>query len=88
MNVEAVDFRDELRQRVQLGLDLSPVILRLPVAREFLNRRQLYALRRIPDRFHIGPSRCRDAAAEVDQRIFRKTYLKWADRVACRCCAR
>ena len=44
MNVEAVDLGHELRHAVQPGLDLSPVIARLPIVRDFLNRRELDAL--------------------------------------------
>ena len=34
MNVQPVDRRDELRQGVQPRLDLAPVVIRLPIARE------------------------------------------------------
>ena len=48
MNVEPVDLGDELRQGVQLRLDLPPVVVRLPIARELLNGRELDALRTHP----------------------------------------
>jgi hypothetical protein len=44
MNAEAVDLGHELRQGIELGLDLPPVILGLPIQRDFLNRRELDAL--------------------------------------------
>jgi hypothetical protein len=39
LDVEAVDVRDELRQRVQAFFDLAPVVLLLPVTRQFLHTR-------------------------------------------------
>ena len=45
MDVEPVDLGDELRQRVQPRLDLAPVVVGRPVARELLHRRELHALR-------------------------------------------
>ena len=44
MNVEAINLGHELRQGVELGFDLSPIIFRQPIPREFLNRRELNAL--------------------------------------------
>ena len=46
VDVEPVDLGDELRQGVQLRLALAPVVVRRPVARELLHRRELHALRR------------------------------------------
>ena len=51
VNVEPVDRGDELRQGVHFCLDLAPVILGCPIARERLSGRELHALRRIRDRF-------------------------------------
>jgi hypothetical protein len=45
MNVEPIDFGDELRQGVQFCLDLSPVIIGHPITRECLHRRELHTLR-------------------------------------------
>ena len=39
MNVQSIDLGDELRQGVQFCLDLAPVILCRPIARQRLNRR-------------------------------------------------
>jgi hypothetical protein len=44
MDVEAVELGRVLRQRVQLRLDLAPVVLGCPVGREVLHRRELHAL--------------------------------------------
>src|SRR5215471_15808275 len=54
MNIEPIDLRDELRQSVQPGLTVAPVVLFCPVPREGLNRGELYALRLIRDRLAIG----------------------------------
>jgi hypothetical protein len=51
VNVHAVDHRHELGQRVQPGLELAPVVTRLPLAREFAHRRKLHALRHIVHQF-------------------------------------
>jgi len=71
MNVQSVDFGNELRQRVQSRLDLAPIVIRRPIARELLDRRQLHALGWIGNGFLIGPPRRFHTPAEVDQRFFR-----------------
>ena len=45
VNVQPIDLGDELRQGVQLRLDLAPVILCRPIARQRLHRRELHSLR-------------------------------------------
>ena len=45
VNVQPIDLGDEIRQRIQPRLDLAPVVLGRPIARERLSRRELYALR-------------------------------------------
>ena len=76
MNVELIDSGDEVRQRVQFRLALAPIVLRRPVVREFLNRREPYALRVIPDRFALGPSRRGNAPAQIGQVGARKFCSK------------
>ena len=49
VDVQPVDLGDELRQGLELRLELAPVVLGRPVARERLHRRQLHALRPIID---------------------------------------
>jgi hypothetical protein len=44
MNVEAVDLGEEIGVRVQLRLDLAPVVLGRPILRERLQEGQLHAL--------------------------------------------
>ena len=45
MDVQTIDFGDELREGIQAPLALAPVVFCRPVAREFLHRRELHALR-------------------------------------------
>src|SRR5438132_237273 len=72
MNVESIDLGDELRESVQSGLALAPVVFRSPIARERLNRRELYSLGCICNRFSFRPL-CRvDASAQFGQLRFRK----------------
>ena len=72
MDVQPVDLGDELRQGVQLRLDLAPVVLGRPIARELLHGRELDALRLIRDGLLLGPARGQDAPAQVGQRLVRK----------------
>src|ERR1700741_4805108 len=69
MDVEAIDFRDEIRQRVEPGFDLTPVVLR-PVLYELLHGRKLHALRRIRHLLLVGPIDCREAPARVGKPFF------------------
>ena len=82
MNVQPVDLGDELRQGVQPRLDLAPVVVRPPIARELLHRRELHALRFIVHRLAFGPL-CRvDAPAEIDELLLRNIDTEGTDRVA------
>ena len=85
MDVQSVDIGDEVRQGVELRLDLSPVVFRLPMLRELLDRRELHALRRIPHRLPVGPSRRLDASAQLDEIRFRNVDAEGTDRVAFSC---
>ena len=49
MNVQPIDLGHELRQGVQSRLALAPIVIRRPIARELLHRRELHALRFIRD---------------------------------------
>ena len=79
VDVHAVDLGDELRQRVQPRLDPPEVVLRRPVARELLNRRQLHALRPILNELLARPTRRRNASTEVVQDLVRNLNLEGAD---------
>src|SRR6476659_8735031 len=67
MNIEPIDLGDELWKSVEAGLHFAPVVFRAPIARERLNRGELYALRSILDRFPFRPSRRVDAPAQFGE---------------------
>src|SRR5438132_4875968 len=79
MNVEPIDLGDEMRQGVQFRLDLAPVVICPPIAREFLHRRKLHALRWILDRFPLRPLCRAYAPAQIDERLFWNVDSEWAD---------
>jgi hypothetical protein len=79
VDLDPVDLARELGQGVELRLGLAPVVVGLPVARELLQRRQLYALRPIFDELLVGPARGRDASAEVDELLFRHVDAEGSD---------
>src|SRR6266436_3040409 len=81
MNVQSIDLGDELRQGVQFRLDLAPVIICCPIARERLNRRELYSLGCICNRFSFRPL-CRvDAPAQFGKFRFRNIHMKRTNRI-------
>src|SRR5215213_312445 len=65
MNVQPVDLGDELGQGVESRLHLPPVVLRCPITRECLHRRQLHPLRLIGDGLPFRPAHRHDALAQV-----------------------
>src|SRR3989442_5748662 len=67
VDVEPVDLRDELRQRVQPRLEPPKVVLAAPVAHELLNGRELHALCLVCDGLPFGPARRLNAPAKVDE---------------------
>ena len=79
VDVYSIDRCHELRQRLQLRLALAPVVIRRPIACEFLHRRQLHTLRCICDRFLVRPTCGRDAFAHVGDRFFRKVDVEGTD---------
>jgi hypothetical protein len=86
MNVEPVDLGDELRQGVQFRFHLAPVVVRRPIACEFLDRRELHTLRFVRHGFPIGPARRRDASAEVDDIRFGNVDAEGPDSVGSERC--
>src|SRR3712207_5065007 len=68
-----------MRQGFQLRFALAPVVIRRPVAREFLHRRELHALGLIRDCLLFGPLRGRDAATKVDECRLRNVDTEGAD---------
>src|SRR5262249_33919618 len=81
VNVDSVYRSHELRQGVELRLRFPPVVVRLPVARQFPHWRQLRALRPISDRLLVRPACRRQASTEVDERLFRNLDAEGADRL-------
>jgi hypothetical protein len=77
MNVEPIDLGNELRQGVP-RLALAPVVVRLPIAREFLNHRERHALRLICDGLLLRPLRGRYASTEVVQGLIRNVDVEGA----------
>src|SRR5260221_10695067 len=82
MNVQPVDLGDELRQGVHFCLDLTPVVIRRPIPRERLDRRELYSLRRICNRFPLGPLCCVDPPAQFTQlSLWNVKHMKRTNRI-------
>ena len=79
MNIQSIDVRCELGQGVEPGFNLTPVVFRLPEAREFLHRRELHALRGISYQFALGPVRRGDATTKVRERLIRSMKLEGMD---------
>ena len=69
-------------QGIQAPLGLAPVVFCRPVAREFLNRRELHALRCIRDRFPFRPPRRGDPLTEIDESRLRDAHPKRSDGAA------
>jgi hypothetical protein len=89
VDIEAIDLRDEVRHGIEPRFDLAPVVLRGPVAREFLHGRERHALRKIGHGFFFGQPGRADAPAQIGQLRFRNVHLKgrravWSSLVACK----
>jgi hypothetical protein len=82
VNVHVIDRCHELRQGVELGLGLPPVVVRSPITHQPLQFCELYSLRLVVDRLSIGPSRGGDASAKVNELRFWKIDAERADCVA------
>src|SRR5919106_3215202 len=80
VNVQPIDLGDELRQSLEFRLALAPVVLRRPIARECLDRRELHALRRIIDGLLFWPARRRDARTQVLEIRLGGLEREWPDR--------
>src|SRR5437868_4300743 len=76
MDVQPIDFSDELRQGVQSCLTLSPIVVCAPIARERLSRRELYALSCICDRLAFRPLCIVNASAQFGEFRFWKTHFR------------
>ncbi len=81
VNIQPVDLGDELRHGVEPRFHFPPVVFGLPVAHEFLDGRQGYALGVIVDGLLLGPAGRGQAPAEIDQRLFGHVDTERADRI-------
>jgi len=54
VDIQPVDFGDEVRYGVEPRLNFAPVIVTLPVAQNLLDGLERYALRIIGDGFLVG----------------------------------
>jgi hypothetical protein len=84
VNVHVIDRCHELRQGVEFGLGLSPVVVRSPITHQILEFCEVFALRPIIDRLSVWPSRRQHAPAEIDELLLR--YVDDAERtdgIAC-----
>ena len=79
VDVEPVDFRHELRQRIELCFDLAPVVVVTPIADERLNPGCLDTLGLIIDSLCVRPPRRMDALTKVGQLCFRNVDREWTD---------
>jgi hypothetical protein len=80
VDVEPVDLGDEVGRRIDARLDLAPVIFGGPVLCELPDRGERHALREIRDRFALGQTRRRDAAAQLRQLRLRNVDTKRSNR--------
>ena len=80
VDVEPVDLGGELGQGVELRLALAPVVVRRPVAREVLERRERHALRGVRDGLLLRPPRGLDAPAKIIQLCVGGVVGEGADR--------
>src|SRR5271163_4304094 len=76
MNVEPVDFGDEVRQGVDLCLALAPIVRVSPILRELSHGFELDALRCIRDLFALRPLGRLDAIPQVDEVGLRSLEVK------------
>ena len=76
MNVQPIDFGDEVRQGAFSLFDLAPIVICRPIAGQCLRRRELHALRLIRDRFPVGPPCRADAFAQFSKFRFRNIHTQ------------
>jgi hypothetical protein len=82
VDVQAVDLRHELRQGVELGLGLAPVIVCAPIADERFHIRKWYALRLVVHGLPVGPTGHEQTPAKIGKIVIGHIYAKGPDGVA------
>ena len=80
LDVEPVDRGDELRQGIELGFALAPIVASAPILDQGLEPGQRNALRSVVDRFLVRPAGQRDTAAQVVDRLLRDVDAEGPDR--------
>src|SRR4030095_5186872 len=78
-NVHSINLGDELRQGVQSRFDFAPVVICGPIAREFLHRSELYALRSVRHKLARWPLRCLYMLAQLGKFRFRNVDVEGTD---------
>ena len=76
MDLDPVDVRRELRQRIQPRLAPAPAVLGRPVARERLERRELHALRAVVDELSRRPACGLEPTAQIIELPLRNLDLE------------
>ena len=76
VDVQPVDFGDEVRHGVEPRLDLAPVVVGLPVAQNLLDGLERHALGVIGDGLLVGQAGLRQAPAQVGEGRLRKLTRK------------
>ena len=79
VNIQIIDRGDELRQGVEPGLRLSPIVVGAPVTDQILERCELNPLRIVIDGLSAWPSRSVDALAQIDQTVLRNVDAEGSD---------
>ena len=81
VDVQIVDFGDEIRYGVEPRLDLAPVVIGLPIAQNLLDGLERHALRMIRDRLTFRQARPRQALTEIGKGRLREVDMERTDRV-------
>jgi hypothetical protein len=82
MNVQPIDLGDELRQGVEPGLHLAPVVIRAPITHHLLEFFEPYTLGAVADCLPVGPSRGGDASAKINELLLRNIDAEGANGIA------
>src|ERR1700727_87958 len=77
MNVQPVDFGDELVEAVERGLTRPPVVFVGPVARQLAGVRQRNALTPVVHAFGLPPSGARQTRPQIIEYVVGNVDPKW-----------
>ena len=79
VDVDAIDLRDEVRERGEAGLEPAPVVLARPIASHGLDRLEPNALTRVG--LTVGQSGVGDPLTQVVELRLSHLDLEWSDRL-------